>query len=426
MPNLSQNLQKKSIITKIDLYQKLLITLLFLLSLWTCGKALPASEFLKFDENNKIQELFLPEDDSKEIFLDQKNFISATEEIQIPNTENEAWIENKFLGSISSTDVTLEQDQMNFDNTSDYKELTFLSNSIFNPNSGNEFEFETVKNKNWEKTLQPLTSNLFQEYIFKKKDINSAYILSQLRLSARYAWLAYCLNSGNEISKEVYVRSDRESRNEFIFYFRGEEKNLQSILQNNTQTAYQPANFSIHGSVRLMVHAGLFNKFKKARKIFLEILIELLEEGLIKSAIIVGHSLGGVYATFAALGLKEISPKTSITLYTFGEPRIGDRNFVNYFEKTFNQDKRSVYRVTHSNDDIPLYPSKEEGYVHHEREYWINGQSTIECISEPGEENKNCINGVSRPAHSSSLNGNIIVSHAGPYYGFLMNGRCII
>ncbi|KAF7375671.1 putative feruloyl esterase A [Mycena sanguinolenta] len=64
------------------------------------------------------------------------------------------------------------------------------------------------------------------------------------------------------------------------------------------------------------------------------------------SVIVTGHSLGGSLAAIGATSLKVSLPKTTIRLYTFGQPRTGDQEFANFVESTIGVD--NIFRAVHT------------------------------------------------------------------------------
>ena len=69
---------------------------------------------------------------------------------------------------------------------------------------------------------------------------------------------------------------------------------------------------------------------------------------------ITGHSLGGAFATLAALdiSLAQILPKEQIHLYNYGSPRVGD----SYLAQAVIDNVGEVFRVTHFKDAVPHVP----------------------------------------------------------------------
>jgi triacylglycerol lipase len=74
-----------------------------------------------------------------------------------------------------------------------------------------------------------------------------------------------------------------------------------------------------------------------------------------------GHSLGAALATLAVARLRHEEDKPVFGLYTFGQPRTGDRTF----ERIFNLDfKARAFRFVNNNDVVPRVPPRELGYSH--------------------------------------------------------------
>jgi len=75
-----------------------------------------------------------------------------------------------------------------------------------------------------------------------------------------------------------------------------------------------------------------------------------------------GHSLGAALATLAVAKLRHEEDKPVYGLYTFGQPRTGDR----MFERNFNVDfKARTFRFVNNNDIVPRVPPRQPlGYSH--------------------------------------------------------------
>ncbi|KAG9289568.1 hypothetical protein G9A89_002341 [Geosiphon pyriformis] len=126
-----------------------------------------------------------------------------------------------------------------------------------------------------------------------------------------------------------------------------------------------------------------------------------------------GFSLGGVYAEFCSLILKQTFPNLKTQVITFGEPRVGNQNYANAAYSSNN------FRITHASDPVPHFPitmpHTNENYVHANPEYWIDLNNKARVCSENGSqgvrENKKC---------SNSANGFLIGDHRGPYFDVKM------
>ena len=76
---------------------------------------------------------------------------------------------------------------------------------------------------------------------------------------------------------------------------------------------------------------------------------------------ITGHSLGGALATLAAARFVLEMDKPVNGVYTFGQPRVGDREFARLFNSEF---KARQFRFVNNNDIVTRVPSRELSYSH--------------------------------------------------------------
>ncbi len=76
---------------------------------------------------------------------------------------------------------------------------------------------------------------------------------------------------------------------------------------------------------------------------------------------ITGHSLGAALATLAVARLRFEEDKPVYGLYTYGQPRTGNREF----ERHFNLDLKSrAFRFVNNNDVVTRVPTRALGYSH--------------------------------------------------------------
>jgi Lipase (class 3) len=114
-----------------------------------------------------------------------------------------------------------------------------------------------------------------------------------------------------------------------------------------------------------------------------------------KSIFITGHSLGGALAVFAAVDIKaNVIPSGKVTLYTYGQPRVGNPAFSDYI---FTKLDGSYVRVTHYDDTVAHVPPRVGGFKHAGNELWFKNKAMDsvkqECPNSKGvEENGNCSN----------------------------------
>eukprot|EP00743_Colponemidia_sp_Colp-15_P003795 GILK01004094.1.p1 GENE.GILK01004094.1~~GILK01004094.1.p1 ORF type:complete len:356 (+),score=42.02 GILK01004094.1:41-1108(+) len=130
---------------------------------------------------------------------------------------------------------------------------------------------------------------------------------------------------------------------------------------------------------------------------------------------ITGHSMGGSLGVIAAMdlvGWEILDPaKTSVTIYTFGEPRTGNFIFAQAFKKAFPDS----FRVVRDRDVVPhippcskggswnpLHQCEQSAYginwgpYHHPGEIWYdtNMENFKECQGEPWGEDQSCSDGL--------------------------------
>jgi len=88
---------------------------------------------------------------------------------------------------------------------------------------------------------------------------------------------------------------------------------------------------------------------------------------------ITGHSLGGALAVLAADRLIEKSIEVK-GIYTFGQPRVGDKDYMIKFDKKM---KERTFRFVHDEDVVPRLPSIFQGYCHIGTEIYFNREGKM-------------------------------------------------
>ncbi|KAL7936902.1 triacylglycerol lipase [Trichoderma chlorosporum] len=133
-----------------------------------------------------------------------------------------------------------------------------------------------------------------------------------------------------------------------------------------------------HECTNCTVHSGFLESWKSARESVLPELKALRAKYPSYPIQLIGHSLGGAVACLAALELKVSLGWDDMTVTTFGEPRVGNSQFVRFVDDVFDLDgiidldKRTYRRVTHADDPVPLLPPGEFGYKSHGGEIFIS------------------------------------------------------
>ena len=110
--------------------------------------------------------------------------------------------------------------------------------------------------------------------------------------------------------------------------FRGSD----DALDFTQDIMFAPVNLKVSGLGK--VHSGFYDYYTTIQPRLAEILDSILKTNHdIHTVFMVGHSLGGAVATIAASLYTLPRINLSIACITFGTPRVGDRIFVEAFEK---------------------------------------------------------------------------------------------
>ncbi|KAH9245044.1 hypothetical protein BASA81_017500 [Batrachochytrium salamandrivorans] len=95
-----------------------------------------------------------------------------------------------------------------------------------------------------------------------------------------------------------------------------------------------------------------------------------------------GHSLGGALASLAAADYvnRESGDTSYVSVYSYGEPRIGNLEWADWFDSL----SLTSYRVTSQGDPVPRLPPHMLGYRHTNQEYFITSDKVTETCTNSG------------------------------------------
>ncbi|KAJ7159632.1 Alpha/Beta hydrolase protein [Mycena filopes] len=196
-------------------------------------------------------------------------------------------------------------------------------------------------------------------------------------------------------------------RHEIVVAFRGTLSVEDVVTDIKLRVAPYPAPPG-HGDPH--VHRGFLNGYNGVATKLEETVKNELTSHPTYTVVVTGHSLGGAYASLAAVALKvhlsTTGINTNIKLYTFGQPRVGNKKFADYAERLLRVE--NIFRVVHANDAVPtvligaltkkLFPMPHwHNHWHFGTEYWQSASpadgdqaphSTVVKCS--GREDKKC------------------------------------
>lgn len=224
-------------------------------------------------------------------------------------------------------------------------------------------------------------------------------------------WLAYCAdraykgkgyleeNSINNwgFDKFDFVKnSDTQcfvaSTNKFVIVtFRGTEKTSPKDILTDLDMGFSKG---YNGRV----HSGFKDAYNGVKEKLETKLTE--HKAKEKTVWVSGHSLGGALAVLAAHDLQEKGYNIH-GLYTVGQPRVGDKNFVNSLNNLMDG---RYFRFSHKHDMAPGVPDKKFGYKHGGKNIYILSRNRLSVRRKKSNKVsrffKSLVNTMS--AHSSS------------------------
>ena len=114
--------------------------------------------------------------------------------------------------------------------------------------------------------------------------------------------------------------------NEIVLTFRGTNGfDLENWISNIKVLQRSYPNSPITGA---SVHSGFYQAYEEVKDQVRSVMTALIKAHPNSPIFVNGHSLGGALAVFAALDVKlNLKPTNKITIYTYGQPRVGNEKF---------------------------------------------------------------------------------------------------
>ena len=163
----------------------------------------------------------------------------------------------------------------------------------------------------------------------------------------------YAYSNNYTVNDVIFAIMERKEAKELIVSFSGTKNPFQLIYE--VIQSY-PIKYSIHPELEeaLVFEYAYGYYLQQFRDIYHKHLMEELEKRPDYKIIYAGHSLGGSFWVHAALDsiLKEWIDPSRITIYTYGMPRVGNRQFIDAVGNKIN----GLFRVVHSTDLVPHIP----------------------------------------------------------------------
>lgn len=176
--------------------------------------------------------------------------------------------------------------------------------------------------------------------------------------------------------------------NAIIVVFRG-SSNIQNWILNigTTRSTYPLCS-------NCAVHSGFLGGYNLVASAVRNAVQNLKAKYRTARLIVTGHSLGGALAILCTADLKNIFGTVDLT-YTFGQPRVGNEAFANWFQSA----NPNVYRLVDYADIVTHLPPSNIGFLHGSHQVWYQRGMTSYQLCDP--ESPTCANSVGNTSYST-------------------------
>ncbi|KAG8733813.1 hypothetical protein FRC11_001975 [Ceratobasidium sp. 423] len=162
-----------------------------------------------------------------------------------------------------------------------------------------------------------------------------------------------------------------------------------------------------NASNEIKVHSGFKQAQAASALPILAAVKQVMGEKKVTTVTVVGHSLGGAIAVLDTLFLKlNLPPTVAVKGVTYGQPRVGNPAFANWFDQTI----RDFSRVTNKKDVIPILPGRFLGFRHTNGEKHIKSQGKWYACDGQDNKSPDCSVG-----EVSNIFKGKLIDHMGPY-----------
>ncbi|KAK9452373.1 Alpha/Beta hydrolase protein [Limtongia smithiae] len=208
-------------------------------------------------------------------------------------------------------------------------------------------------------------------------------------------------NTEADTSCSGYIAIDhREFTKRIMIVFRG--TNSMTNWMTNLDTIQEP--YPVAGAISIssslprcagcFVHRGFMRSYIET-KIYIAPFIQNLTAQYPEYPLLVtGHSLGGAIAVLAGADL--ITQGYTPEILTYGQPRVGNRHFSDWYDYIVAISGVSSLRITHKSDPVPRVPLGIEWYHASGEIYIAKGPlepSAEDCYICDGQEDSMCSSG---------------------------------
>lgn len=138
------------------------------------------------------------------------------------------------------------------------------------------------------------------------------------------------------------------NKDTFVIAFRGSEETGVADWITDLKISQQVFPYKESKNDKIRVHYGFIEAYQSVR----DAVLKGAKETPLKKIICTGHSLGGALATLAALDIKFNCPDKEVSCYTYGSPKVGNKDFV----ESYNKRVPNTFRFVNGVDAVPQIP----------------------------------------------------------------------
>jgi len=122
------------------------------------------------------------------------------------------------------------------------------------------------------------------------------------------------------------------------------------------------------------VHEGFLEAYMTINDTMIAAVSQLVTSYPSYSVHVTGHSLGAALCVLSALNIARVLG-VSVSVYNYGDPRVGNQVFADYFDSIVPD----LFRVVNENDIVPHLPPRSFGFWHVATEAWYNNNQYTIC-----------------------------------------------
>jgi len=163
-------------------------------------------------------------------------------------------------------------------------------------------------------------------------------------------------------------------------------------------------------SSSVQVHDGFRDEHALTADVIYGAVTSLIHSTGVADVTCVGHSLGGALSLLECASIKDrLGSSVTVHARTFGTPRVGNSNWVAYFDPLVSD----IQRVNNEQDLIPTVPGRFLGFAHPKGEIHIlSANNAVSCTGDDDGTDSQCTDS----SVPTILQGSIL-NHLGPYQG---------